>query len=137
MSNCAVMFIDPVDLSALAQAAADAFAIPLEQIEIWDGRQFTAPVTDPVIAQVAASSIEGVSAEFDGFDVFAAHTGGLATLPVAVALATRVQARALIGPETAEDYRWTLVATDGSHQHVMVDGELFDDGTLAIVNPEP
>ncbi|WP_205327006.1 hypothetical protein [Glycomyces sp. YM15] len=137
MSTCTVMFIDPVDLSTLAQAAAEAFAVPLEQIETWNGRQFTSPATSPGIAQVAASPMEGVSAEFVGFDAFAAHTGGLATLQIAIALATRLQQRALIEPETAEDHRWTLVATNGSYQHVMVDSELFDDGTLAIINPEP
>jgi hypothetical protein len=137
MSICTVMFIDPVDLSELAGAAAAAFAVPLERIEIWGGRQFTAPAIGPAIAQVAASSVRGVHAEFVGFDAFAAYTGGLNSLQVAVPLATRLQRRALVEPSSVEAYLWTLVATNGTYRNVTIDAAQFDDGTVAVIGTTP
>ena len=52
---------------------------------------------------------------------------------VAVELATRTKRRVLFGPETAEEFRWTLVAADGSHGKVVLDDDRFDDGEIAIV----
>ncbi|MFG3339449.1 hypothetical protein [Glycomyces sp. NPDC048151] len=133
MRDYTIVFIEPVDLGELAAEAADAFAIPLEQLEVWDGSDFAAPVVEPVIAQVAAGSEEGAYAEFVGFDAFAAHAGEPELLDVAVALATRTKRRVLFGPETAEEFRWTLVAADGSHGKVVLDDDRFDDGAIAIL----
>lgn len=137
MPTCTVMFIDPVDLDALARAAADAFQVPLEHIEIWDGHAFAAPAAGPVIAQVAPGALAGVSAEFVGFDAFTVHTGGLDSLQVTVALATRLQRRALVEPSSVEEYLWTLVAADGSYRKVAIDSARFDDGTVAIIGTAP
>ncbi|WP_026932075.1 hypothetical protein [Glycomyces tenuis] len=132
MRDYTVTFIEPVDLETLAQAAADAFAIPLEQIEIWNGQEFAAPVVEPVIAQVAPGSGPGAFAEFVGFDTFAEHTGTPAHLQVAIELATRVKKRVLFPPESAEDYRWTLVAADGSHGKVVIDNDKLDEGAIVV-----
>jgi hypothetical protein len=133
MSDYTIVFIEPVDLSVLAQTVADAFAIPREQIEVWNGRNFTAPVVEPVIAQVAVGSGPGAFAEFVGFDAFAEHTGKPSHLAVAVELATRLKRRVIFGPESAEEYRWTLVAADGTHGKVVVDSEQLDSGAIAVL----
>jgi hypothetical protein len=133
MKDYTIVFIEPVDLAALATAVAEAFAIPREQIEVWDGSDFTAPVVEPVIAQVAISSGPGAYAEFVGFDAFAEHAGEPELLAVAVELATRVKRRAVFGPERVEDFRWTLVAADGSHGKVVLDDDQFDDGAIKIL----
>jgi hypothetical protein len=133
MRDYTIVFIEPVDLGVLAAEAADAFAIPREQIEVWDGRTFATPVVEPVIAQVAAGSGPGAYAEFVGFDAFASHTGDPELLDVAVELATRLKHRAVFGPETAEDYRWTLVAADGSHGKVVLDDDQLDDGAIKVL----
>ncbi|MDA1358635.1 hypothetical protein O1R50_03320 [Glycomyces luteolus] len=133
MRDYTIVFIEPVDLADLAAAAADAFAIPPEQIEIWNGSAFAATATEPVIAQVAIGSGPGAYAEFVGFDKFAEHADEPEHLAVAVELATRVKRRAVFGPESAEDFRWTLVAADGSHGKVVLDGDRLDDGAIAIV----
>jgi hypothetical protein len=127
-----IVFIEPVELDALAAAVADAFAIPREQIELWDGDHFAAPVSGPVIAQVALASGPGY-AEFVGFDAFAAHAGNPELLAVAAALATRVKRRVVFGPSSAEDYRWTLVAADGSHGTVVPDSGQLDKGAISIL----
>ena len=132
MRDYTVIFIEPVDLETLAQAAADAFAIPPGQIEIWNGQDFTAPVIEPVIAQVAPGSGPGAFAEFIGFDIFAEHTGAPAHLQVAIELATRVKKRAVFPPESAEDYRWTLIATDGSYGKVVIDNDKLDEGAIVV-----
>ncbi|MEV3938860.1 hypothetical protein AB0K52_23170 [Glycomyces sp. NPDC049804] len=133
MRDYTIVFIEPVDLGLLAAEVADAFAIPRDQIEVWDGSAFAAPVVEPVLAQVAAGSEQGSYAEFVGFDAFASHAGEPELLDVAVELATRTKRRVLFGPETAEEFRWTLVAADGSHGKVVLDDDRFDDGEIAIV----
>jgi hypothetical protein len=133
MKDYTIVFVEPVELDALAAAVAEAFAIPRERIEVWDGDDFAAPVTEPVIAQVAASSGPGAYAEFVGFDAFASHAGEPELLDVAVELATRMQRRVMFGPETAEEFRWTLVAADGSHGKVVLDDDQFDDGAIKIL----
>ena len=133
MRDYTIVFIEPVELGALASAAAEAFAIPPGRIEVWDGADFAAAVVEPVIAQVAAGSGPGSYAEFVGFDAFAEHTGDPGRLAVAVELATRLKARAVFRPGSAEDFRWTLVAADGSHGEVVLDGDRLDDGEIAIV----
>jgi hypothetical protein len=133
MRDYTIVFIEPVELGALASAAADAFAIPRERIEVWDGSDFAAPVVEPVIAQVAPGSGPGAHAEFVGFDAFAEHAGDPGRLAVAVELATRLKARAVFGPESGEEFRWTLVAADGSHGKVVLDDDRLDDGEIAII----
>lgn len=133
MRDYTVVFIESVELEALVQAAVDAFAIPRGQIEVWDGQEFAAPVAEPVIAQVSVGSGPGSFAEFVGFDAFAEHTGAPDHLAVAVALVTRVEKRAIFAPESAEDYRWTLVAADGSHGKIVLDSDQLDNGTIAIL----
>jgi hypothetical protein len=133
MHDYTVAFIEPVELDELAQAASEAFDIPLDRMEIWDGTDFVAPVTEPVIAQVAVGSEEGVYAEFAGFDAFAEHTGTPNRIAVAIELATRLKKRALLSPESAEDYLWTLVAADGSHGKVVLDSDKLDDGTIEVL----
>ncbi|WP_051704171.1 hypothetical protein [Glycomyces sp. NRRL B-16210] len=133
MRDYTVTFIESVDLEALAGAAAEAFTMPREQIEVWDGQGFAGAVAEPVLAQVAAGSGPGAFAEFVGFDAFAHHTGAPDHLTVAIALATRVQKRAIFPPESLEDYQWTLVAADGSHGQVVLDSDLLDEGTISIV----
>jgi hypothetical protein len=133
MRDYTIVFIEPVDLDALADAASDAFAIPREQIEVWDGDEFAAPVVEPVIAQVAGAGGPGCFAEFVGFHPFAAHTGSPEPLEVASALATRVKRRAIFGPDSAEDYHWTLVAADGSHGTAVLDSNQLDEGAFSIL----
>ncbi|MCC3762902.1 hypothetical protein K3N28_07430 [Glycomyces sp. TRM65418] len=133
MRDYTIVFIEPVNLSFLVEAVSAAFSVPPEQIEIWNGRNFTAPVAEPVIAQVAVGSGPGAFAEFVGFDAFAEHTGEPEVLAVAVELATRLKRRVVFGPESAEEFRWTLVAADGSHGRVVVDSEQLDDGVLAVI----
>lgn len=133
MRDYTIVFIEPVDLGDLAAAAADAFAIPRDQIEVWDGSDFAATVVEPVIAQVAIGSGPGAHAEFVGFDKFAEYAGEPELLAVAVELATRVKRRAVFGPESAEEFRWTLVAADGSHGEVVLDGDRLDDGAISII----
>lgn len=133
MRDYTIVFIEPVDLGTLAAEVADAFAIPREQIEVWDGSDFAASVVEPVIAQVAIGSGPGAYAEFVGFDTFASHAGEPELLDVAVELATRMKRRVLFGPETAEEFRWTLVAADGSHGKVVLDDDRFDEGAFAIL----
>ncbi|WP_205327822.1 hypothetical protein [Glycomyces sp. YM15] len=133
MRDYTIVFIEPVDLADLAAAAAEAFAIPPGQIEIWNGSDFAAPAVDPVIAQVAVGSGPGAYAEFVGFERFAEHAGEPELLAVAVELATRVKRRAVFGPESAEDFRWTLVAADGSHGEVVLDSDRLDDGAITIL----
>jgi hypothetical protein len=48
-------------------------------------------------------------------------------------LATRVKRRALLSPESAEDYLWTLVAADGSHGKVVLDSDKLDEGTVELL----
>lgn len=133
MRDYTVTFIEPVDLETLARSVAEAFAITQGQIEIWNGQDFAAPVVEPVIAQVATGSGPGAFAEFIGFDAFAEHTGAPDHLQVAVELATRVKKRAIFPPESAEDYRWTLVTADGSHGKVVIDSNKLDDGTIVVL----
>jgi hypothetical protein len=133
MHDYTVAFIEPVEPHELAQAASEAFDIPLDHIEIWDGTDFVAPVTEPVIAQVAVGSEEGVYAEFTGFDAFAEHTGTPERIAVAIELATRLKKRALLSPDSAEDYLWTLVTADGSHGKVVLDSDKLDEGTVELL----
>jgi L-ascorbate metabolism protein UlaG (beta-lactamase superfamily) len=133
MRDYTIVFIEPVELNALAQAVSEAFAVPRDQIEVWNGRNFTAPVTEPAIAQIAVGSGPGAFAEFVAFDAFAEHTGSPDHLSVAVELATRMKKRVVFGPESAEEFRWTLVAADGTHGNVVVDSEQLDDGAIAIL----
>jgi hypothetical protein len=92
----------PRPVATTQRFETDACGVPLEQLEIWDGRLFTAPATDPGIAQVA------------------------------FALATRLQSRALVGTESVEDYPWALVTTDGTHRRVVVDSAQLDADALVI-----
>lgn len=98
---------------------------------------FAAPAAVPVIAQVASGTVSGVHAEFVGFDAFAAHTGGLNSLQVAVPLAMRLQRRALVEPSSVEAYLWMLVAADGTYRNVAIDSARFEDGTVAITGTTP
>ncbi|GAB3232263.1 hypothetical protein GCM10027447_27900 [Glycomyces halotolerans] len=133
MHDYTVTFIEPVDLRRLAQAVSAAFVIPIEQIEIWDGSDFATPVTEPVIAQVAPGSGPGAYAEFVGFDAFAEHTGNPDRLAVAIELVEQIKKRAVLAPEAAEDFLWTLVTADGSHGSIVVDSDKLDDGVIEIV----
>lgn len=133
MYGYTVVFIEPVDLDELAAAAAAAFTIGRDHIEVWDGGGFVGIAADPVLAQVAAGTEPGACAEFVGFDAFAAHTCHPTPLAVALALATRVRRRAVFAPADPEDFRWTLVAPDGSHGTVVLDSGRLDDGAIAIV----
>jgi hypothetical protein len=133
MRDYTIVFIEPVELDVLAKAVADAFAVPRDHIEVWNGRNFTAPVVEPVIAQVAPGSGPGAFAEFVGFDAFAEHAGEPDRLAVAIELATRLKKRAVFGPESPEEFRWTLVAADGSHGRVVLDSAQLDDGAIAIL----
>ncbi|MFG3338744.1 hypothetical protein [Glycomyces sp. NPDC048151] len=129
-----IVFIEPVDLAVLATAVVEAFAIPRERIEVWDGDTFTNPAAaEPVIAQIATGSGPGAFAEFVGFEAFAEHTGAPETLEVAIALTSRMGRRAIFEPEAAEDYLWTVVAADGSHGHVALDSDKFDEGEICVL----
>lgn len=133
MNDYTIVFIEPVELGDLAQVVSEAFAVPREQIEVWNGRNFTAPVVEPVLAQVAVGSGPGAFAEFVGFDAFAEHTGEPDRVTVAIELATRTKKRVVFGPESAEEFRWTLVAADGTHGKVVLDSEQLDIGAIAIL----
>lgn len=133
MHDYTVIFVEPVELEDLARAAGVAFAIPREQIEVWDGQDFIGSVVEPVVAQVAAGSEPGSFAEFVAFDAFAERTDAPTHLAVAIELATRVKKRAVFAPESAEDYQWTLVTADGHHGKVLLDSEQLDDGAVSIL----
>jgi hypothetical protein len=129
-----VVFVEPVRIAFVAEVAADAFGLDRALIELWDpaaGHDGAEP--GPFLAQVAVGSVPGVYAEFVAFDEFADHAGAPALLDVARELAVRVGRRAIIGPESVEDYRWTLVAGDGTHGAVILDGDRFDEGAIAIM----
>ncbi|GAA1660153.1 hypothetical protein GCM10009830_01480 [Glycomyces endophyticus] len=133
MRDYTVVFIEPVELEAVAQAAAEAFAIPRESIELWNGQTFIAPVAEPVLAQVAAGSGPGASAEFVAFEPFAEHTGRTDPVAIAIELATRTRKRVIVAPEAAEEYRWTLVAPDGTHGQVVLDSDELDEGAFSVL----
>jgi hypothetical protein len=126
-----IVFIEPVDLTVLATAGAEAFAIPRERIEVWDGDAFTTLATaKPVIAQVATGSGPGTFAEFVGFEAFAEHAGAPEPLEVAIELATRLRRRVVFSPASAEDFLWTLVAADG---HVVLNDDKLDEGEISVL----
>lgn len=74
MRDYTVTFIEPVDLETLAQAVSDAFVIPRDQIEVWNGEDFITPVAEPVVAQVASVSGYGC------YESSSASTRSLSTL---------------------------------------------------------
>ncbi|GAA2268763.1 hypothetical protein GCM10009853_022710 [Glycomyces scopariae] len=133
MRDYTVVFIEPVELEVVARAASEAFSIPRESIELWNGQTFITPVAEPVLAQVAAGSGPGAFAEFVAFEFFAARTGMLEPLEVATELAARTGKRVIVAPESTEEYRWTLVAQDGSHGKVVLDSSELDEGAYKIL----
>ncbi|THV42989.1 hypothetical protein [Glycomyces buryatensis] len=134
METYTVIFVEEVDLRELARAVSDVFVVAPARIEIWDGDDFADPSAEPGIAQVAAGEQEGAFAEFVGFQGFIDHIGSASRLEVALRLVQRLKKRALIAPESAEEYRWTLIAADGSHGKVVLDGSDLADGILTIVS---